>query len=43
MFNFTLDVCKFFMVNIDVPAGVGASPLDTQLHISQDCYAFGLD
>ena len=31
MFNFTLDVCaNFHMVNIDVPASVGAPPLDTQ-------------
>ena len=31
MFNFTLHVCNIFhMVNIDVPAGVGAPPLDAQ-------------
>ena len=31
MFNFTLDVCaNFHMMNIDVPASVGAPPLDMQ-------------
>ena len=32
MFNFTLHVCEefFHTMNIDVPAGVGAPPLDTQ-------------
>jgi len=30
MFKFTLHVCTIFhMVSIDVPAGVGAPPLDT--------------
>ena len=29
MFNFTLHI--FHMVNVYVPAGVGAPPLDTQL------------
>ena len=32
MSNFTPHVCKvFYIVNIDVPAGVGVPPLDTQL------------
>ena len=32
MSNFTLHVCgNFHVVNINVPAGVGAPPLDTQL------------
>jgi len=33
MFNFTLQCVQnlFHMVNINVPAGVGAPPLDTQL------------
>ena len=35
MFNLTLfHACAIFhMVNIDVPASVGAPPLDTQLHL----------
>ena len=44
MSNFTPRVCKvFYTVNIDVPAGVGAPPLDTQLRgcqvvgIASDC------
>ena len=28
-------VQSFCMVNIDVPAGVGVPPLDTQLHMMQ--------
>ena len=38
MFNFTLHVCRnvlFHMMNIDVPASVGAPPLDTQLLFSK--------
>ena len=37
MSDFTLHVCaKFHMVNIDVAAGVGTPPLDTQLHLSKE-------
>ena len=38
MFNFTLHVCRnvpFHMMNLDVLAGVGAPPLDTQLLFSK--------
>ena len=36
MFNFTFHVCAivFHMVNTDVPAGVGAPPLNTQLQVT---------
>jgi len=30
-------VQNFHMVNIDVPAGAGAPPLDTQLQMQQTC------